>query len=190
MRWTTGGKRADGKAVIDYGFHMIVTELEDAGLGEMDRLVRDEGHHQLQAVHGVSRRLHGGRCDDLPGAAPDRRERRPGVHARRERRRDRRARQGGAAQGRNGAEVSRADAAADGGRRSDRPRDRACGNGARPDLHRPPVGGARAREGEAGARHGAAGLRGDLSAVPLPLLRQLRGAGLRRRQVRHVAAAA
>jgi dihydropyrimidinase len=36
-------KRADGKAVIDYGFHMIVTELADAGLGEMDRLVRDEG---------------------------------------------------------------------------------------------------------------------------------------------------
>ena len=36
-------KRADGKAVIDYGFHMIVTELEDAGLTEMDRLVRDEG---------------------------------------------------------------------------------------------------------------------------------------------------
>jgi dihydropyrimidinase len=36
-------KRADGKAVIDYGFHMIVTELEDAGLAEMDRMVRDEG---------------------------------------------------------------------------------------------------------------------------------------------------
>jgi dihydropyrimidinase len=36
-------KRADGNAVIDYGFHMIVTELEDAGLGEMDRMVRDEG---------------------------------------------------------------------------------------------------------------------------------------------------
>jgi dihydropyrimidinase len=36
-------KRADGKAVIDYGFHMIVTELEDAGLNEMDWLVRDEG---------------------------------------------------------------------------------------------------------------------------------------------------
>jgi dihydropyrimidinase len=36
-------KRADGKAVIDYGFHMIVTELEDAGLDEMDWLVRDEG---------------------------------------------------------------------------------------------------------------------------------------------------
>jgi dihydropyrimidinase len=38
--WMT---RASGKAVIDYGFHMIVTELEDAGLHEMDRLVRDEG---------------------------------------------------------------------------------------------------------------------------------------------------
>ena len=36
-------KPADGKAVIDYGFHMIVTELEDAGLNEMDWLVRDEG---------------------------------------------------------------------------------------------------------------------------------------------------
>ena len=35
--------RAEGQAVIDYGFHMIVTELEDAGLGDMDRLVRDEG---------------------------------------------------------------------------------------------------------------------------------------------------
>jgi dihydropyrimidinase len=36
-------RRADGNAVIDYGFHMIVTELEDAGLEDMDRMVRDEG---------------------------------------------------------------------------------------------------------------------------------------------------
>jgi dihydropyrimidinase len=35
--------RAEGKAVIDYGFHMIVTELEDAGLGDMDHMVRNEG---------------------------------------------------------------------------------------------------------------------------------------------------
>jgi dihydropyrimidinase len=35
--------RAEGHAVIDYGFHMIVTELEDAGLGDMDRMVREEG---------------------------------------------------------------------------------------------------------------------------------------------------
>jgi dihydropyrimidinase len=36
-------KRADGNAAIDYGFHMIITELEDAGLSEMDRMARDEG---------------------------------------------------------------------------------------------------------------------------------------------------
>jgi dihydropyrimidinase len=36
-------KRADGRAVIDYGFHMILTELDGAGLSEMDRMVRDEG---------------------------------------------------------------------------------------------------------------------------------------------------
>lgn len=36
-------RRADGNAVIDFGFHMIVTELEDAGLEDMDTMVRDEG---------------------------------------------------------------------------------------------------------------------------------------------------
>jgi dihydropyrimidinase len=36
-------KKAEGNAAIDYGFHMIVTELPDAGLDEMDRMVRDEG---------------------------------------------------------------------------------------------------------------------------------------------------
>ncbi len=35
--------RAEGKAVIDYAFHMIITELEDAGLMEMDHMVRREG---------------------------------------------------------------------------------------------------------------------------------------------------
>jgi dihydropyrimidinase len=36
-------ERASGKAVIDYSFHMIVTELPDAGLGDMDVMVRNEG---------------------------------------------------------------------------------------------------------------------------------------------------
>ena len=36
--WT---KKAEGKAVIDYGFHMIVTELTDSVEGEMDALVRE-----------------------------------------------------------------------------------------------------------------------------------------------------
>src|SRR5262252_9623824 len=34
--------RASGKAVIDYGFHMILTELPDAGLGDMDTMVAAE----------------------------------------------------------------------------------------------------------------------------------------------------
>ncbi|MEM7200125.1 MAG: dihydropyrimidinase [Planctomycetota bacterium] len=34
--------KAEGKSTIDYGFHMIITDMEDARLGEMDRLV-DEG---------------------------------------------------------------------------------------------------------------------------------------------------
>src|SRR5437764_10365421 len=36
----TWAAKADGKAVIDYGFHMIVTELNDQVEGEMDALVR------------------------------------------------------------------------------------------------------------------------------------------------------
>jgi len=36
-------KRAEGKAVIDYAFHMIVRELTDQVSGDMDRLTRHEG---------------------------------------------------------------------------------------------------------------------------------------------------
>ena len=35
--------KASGKAAIDYSFHMIVTELPDADLGDMDTMVRNEG---------------------------------------------------------------------------------------------------------------------------------------------------
>jgi dihydropyrimidinase len=38
--WETWMKKADGKAAIDYGFHMIVTELNDQVEQEMDALVR------------------------------------------------------------------------------------------------------------------------------------------------------
>src|SRR5436190_8495236 len=38
--WETWMKKAEGKAVIDYGFHMIITELTDQVEGEMDALVR------------------------------------------------------------------------------------------------------------------------------------------------------
>ena len=38
--WETWMKKADGNAVIDYGFHMIITELTDQVEEEMDALVR------------------------------------------------------------------------------------------------------------------------------------------------------
>jgi dihydropyrimidinase len=38
--WETWMKKADGKAAIDYGFHMIMTELNDQVEQEMDALVR------------------------------------------------------------------------------------------------------------------------------------------------------
>src|SRR5918993_133097 len=38
--WETWMKKAESKAAIDYGFHMIVTELTDQVEGEMDALVR------------------------------------------------------------------------------------------------------------------------------------------------------
>src|SRR5207253_5780651 len=37
--WETWMKKADGKAAIDYGFHMIITELTDQVEQEMDALV-------------------------------------------------------------------------------------------------------------------------------------------------------
>ena len=36
-------RKAEGKAGIDYGFHMAVREVDDARLAEMARLTRDEG---------------------------------------------------------------------------------------------------------------------------------------------------
>src|SRR5215813_2558995 len=38
--WETWMKKAEGKAVIDYGFHMIMTDLNDQTESEMDALVR------------------------------------------------------------------------------------------------------------------------------------------------------
>src|SRR5213593_2093562 len=37
--WETWAKKAEGKAVVNYGFHMIITELNDQVEGEMDALV-------------------------------------------------------------------------------------------------------------------------------------------------------
>ena len=38
--WEAWARKAEGKAVVDYGFHMIITDLNDQVEGEMDALVR------------------------------------------------------------------------------------------------------------------------------------------------------
>ena len=39
--WEAWMRKAEGKAAVDYGFHMIVTDLPQAGLEEMDALVAE-----------------------------------------------------------------------------------------------------------------------------------------------------
>ena len=49
---TAGTRRREGKAAIDYGFHMIITDVNDQVAKEMDD-ARPRGRHLVQAVHGV-----------------------------------------------------------------------------------------------------------------------------------------
>ena len=51
--------KAANKACIDYGLHMIVTDLADCGLEDMDELVR-EGVAKLQTIYGVPQCADGG----------------------------------------------------------------------------------------------------------------------------------
>jgi dihydropyrimidinase len=59
--WETWMKKAEGKAVVDYGFHMIITDLSDQVENEMDALgdqlvhlgqgvVVDVAHDHVEAV--------------------------------------------------------------------------------------------------------------------------------------------
>ncbi len=65
-------EKAEGNAVADYGFHMIMSDVNDDTLKEMDRLVAEEGVPGLQAVHGLPGRLLLRRRGHLPGHAADR----------------------------------------------------------------------------------------------------------------------
>ena len=186
--WETWMKKAEGKAAIDYGFHMIITELADQVEQEMDALVRQgvTSFKLFMAYPGVFmlddatifRALlrtgknggticmhaeNGGVIDVL-------------VKTRAGGRQDR-------------AQVSRAHASGTRRRRGDASRDRARGDGRCADLHRPPLGGRSARDGDRGARSRLAGVRRDVPAVPVPVVRQLRGARLRGREIRHEPAA-
>ena len=48
--------KRDGKAIIDMGFHIAVTDLSRAGAARGARDAARAGHHVLQALHGVQGR--------------------------------------------------------------------------------------------------------------------------------------
>jgi Dihydroorotase and related cyclic amidohydrolases len=137
--WEEWTKKAEGKAVVDYGFHMIITDLNDQVETEMDALVR-QGITSFKMFMAYPGRLHVRRRQHFQGAAADREERRHDLHARRERRRDRRARAARAG-GRKTAPKYHALTRPAGGSRGHASRHRARRNGRRADLHRPPLGG-------------------------------------------------
>ena len=85
--------KAEGKAVTDYGFHMIMSDVTDESLAEMDTLV-DEGIPDFKLFTAYPGRLLQRRRSDLPGAPADREERRADHDARRERDGDRCRREG------------------------------------------------------------------------------------------------
>ncbi len=64
--------KSDGKACIDYGLHMAVTDLGPGdgaqGLAEMETMVA-ERHLIVQALHGLSQRADDRRRPDVQGHA-------------------------------------------------------------------------------------------------------------------------
>ncbi len=67
-------KKAEGKAAIDYAFHMIVRELTDQAAARHGQDDAPRGRHVVQAVHGLPGRVHGGRRHHLQGAPASTRE--------------------------------------------------------------------------------------------------------------------
>ena len=49
-------EKAAGNCAIDYGFHQILSDVQDASLTAMDELI-DRRRDQLQALHGLQGRL-------------------------------------------------------------------------------------------------------------------------------------
>ena len=162
--------KREGKAIIDMGFHIAVTDLSAAGPAGRARDASRAGHHVLQALHGLQGRADGRRRDALPhdGGRGEDRSTRDG--ARGERRRDRRAREGGARRRQHGASLPRADPSARDRGRGDEPRDPARTRRGLPALRRPRLVQGVGRADHARAGEGLGRLGRDVHAV---LLRRL-----------------
>ena len=171
--------KAEGKAAIDYGFHMIMTEANPSTLEEMAAMVREgvTSFKMFMAYPGVflvddqqifRAMLRAGELGALITMHAEIGLPIDVLVAARARR------------GPHRAGLPRADAAR--GRRGDRhrARDRARRDGGGAGVHGAPVGAARARARDGGARPRPAGVRRDLPAVPVLLRgRSARRAGRR-----------
>ena len=164
--------KAEGKAAIDYGFHMIMhgrcpRSVEGDGRAGRARASPRSSSSWPTRASSARRRL------DLPrdASAPARSARRSACTPRTAPSStcssSRRSPQGKTAPKYHALTRPRARRG-----RGDAPRDRARRDGRRPALHRPPLGGRGARAGHGGARPRPARLRRDLPAVPLPLVRR------------------
>ncbi len=157
------------------------------GDGRADR----RGHHQLQAVHGLSGRLPVQRRADRAGHADRGRQRRPDHDARRERFGHRRARPAGARARRDRAVLPRRDPAVADRAGGDPPGDHAGRPDRRAALRRARVGQAGAGPHRRGPRRRSERVRRDLPAVPVPVARgEPRCARIRRGEVGLLDAAA
>ena len=182
--------KAEGKQVIDMGYHIAVTDLKEGGSLEELASLPDQGSHVVQALHGLQGRADGRRRDALQDDGGRGRDEGARDGPRRERRRDRRARQEGARGGKDGAEVPRADAAAGDRGRGDEPGDPARPRRRLRALRRPRLLRGVGRADQARPREGLGRLGRDVHAVLLRRLHVPRAARLRGRQVRLHAAAA
>ena len=175
-------KKAEGKTAIDYGFHLITTELEDKQIEELYTAM-DEGvtsFKMFMAYPGVFL------VDDATifraMSAAGQRGGLICMHAENGIVINEIIKRALAARP-NRAEVSRTDATNDrrSRRRASRDRDRRDGRVA--CVHRSPLLRGRVEPGAAGARSRHSGVRRNVPAVSLPLARQLRRAGIQRRKV-------
>ena len=178
-------RKADGNCAIDYAFHQIIGGVDDQSLKDDAVPHRARGHHQLQAVHGLPRRVLQRRRPDPEGHADGRRVRGDDHDARRERHRHRRARAAGARPRRDRPEVPQLHPAVAARGRGHAPRHRAQPRRRqRAAVHRAHVGRRRAQRGRRGAPRRPQRVRRDLPAVPVADARgDARQARLRGRQV-------
>ena len=167
----TWWKKAESKACIDYGLHMIVTDLPEAGLEDMDDMVR-EGVASFKLFMAYPNVLMVDDATIFRALAADVEKRRAHLHARRERQRDRRDGAPGAGRRQDRAHLSRAHASHAGRSGSRASRHRAGRDGGRAHLHRASVVGRCVKPGARSARPRLARVCRNLPAISAALHRR------------------